>query len=206
MSRIPLRDTEPTLQQAHAQVQVDRAAVIAARNVRDTNKTSWETMSCNPNLSEPAINAARQTLQQATTNLDNAQHACNQSLEDCGNAQDRLGARQDYLQTQKDKRDPLKQVESFPKACNIDLPALMSHLSEEWNAICSDVESGQQFWRFDPPAAYPANDALTRTTVHRQRSKNNINLRRWALCPEAFAAVCTSLDDAGCSVSRHTQP
>ena len=206
MSRIPLRDTEPTLQQAHAQAQVDRAAFIAARTVRDTNKTSWETMLCNPNLSEPAIDAARQTLQQATTNLDNAQHAYDQSLEDYGNAQDRLDARQDYLQTQKDKRDPLKQAESFPKACDIDLPTLMSCLSEEWNAICSDVESGQQFWRFDPPAACPANDAITRTTIHRQRSKNNINLCRWALCPKAFAAVCTSLDDAGHGISRHTQP
>ena len=206
MSRIALRDTEPTLQQAQAQLQVDRAACIAARNTRDRDKAAWEKLLSDPTASEPVIDAAHLTYQQSNAAFDQARLTYHQSLDAHGDAQDRRDARQDYLQTQKDKRDPLKQVESFPQACNVDLPTLMAYLADEWNDVCSDVESGQQYWRFTPSAAYPATDALTRTRINRLRNRQIIILRRWLACQEAFAAVYTSLDDAGYGISRHVSP
>ena len=147
MSRIALRDTEPTLQQANAQLQIDQASHVAARNACNANKISWQNALCNPDAAEAAINAARQTHQQSAADRHNAKQVYDQSSVAYGDAQDTREARQDYLQALKDKRDPLKQVESFPKACNIDLPTLMAHLIEEWNNVCKDVESGQHYER-----------------------------------------------------------
>ena len=205
MSRVPLRTTGPALQQAQLQLNIDRNAFQAARNTRNADKATWERLLRNPHANRAPIVAAQQTYRQSTANFDNARQAHSQSVDAVGDVQDQMDLRYDYLQSLKDKRDPVKQVENFPTACGSDLPTVMTYLLDEWNDICSAVDIGEQHWEFARPAACPANDVNIRRLINREKTRLHINLRRWSLCNEAFAIVCTTLEDAGYGISRHTR-
>ena len=205
MSRIPLRSTKPVLRQAQIQLNIDRAAFLAARTTRNTDKDAWEQLLRDPTASQATIVTAQLAYRQSSNNFENARQACTQSIDAVGDVQDRRDLRQDYLQTLKDKRDPLKQVETFPAACGMDLPTVMSYMIVEWNGICSAVAIGEQYWEFARPAAYPAADVNARRTINQEKLRLHINLRRWILSNEAFAAVFLALEDAGYGISRHTR-
>ena len=90
MSRVPLRDSTPTLQQAQLQLNTDRTAFLAARTTRDTAKDTWETLLGDPTALQPTITAAQQTYRQANQVFDAARLTYSQSIDACGTAQDRV--------------------------------------------------------------------------------------------------------------------
>ena len=95
MSRVPLRITDPVLQQAQAQLNVDRAAYHAARTTWSIDKNNWERLLCDPNAAHAAINAAQQAYRQSTVNYDNARLAYSQSVDALGTVQDQRDLRND---------------------------------------------------------------------------------------------------------------
>ena len=205
MSRAPLRDSVPNLQQAQAQLNVNRAAFIAARTTRNTDRNAWYSRLSDSTASQAAIVAAQQAYRQSEQAFDNARQAHIQSVDAVGAVQDGIDLRQDYLQRFKDQRDPSKQVTTFPAACGLDLPTVMSYQLDEWNDVCAEVRIGEQYWEFTRPAACPAVDADTRALINRHKLRLRINLRRWIINNEAFAAVCTSLEEAGYGINRLTR-
>ena len=162
MSRTPLKQSFPAARAARKDLREAETLLLKRSDEASTAHAILQSLLTSPSATKDQVVQAESNLKEAKdardaqgTVVDNLQDAYNQ-------AKTTLETRREYLQNAANARNPLKQLDSFPAACNVSLGTVIAYKLEEFNDMLADVPAGKRYSQFIPPVDIDVKDDALR--------------------------------------------
>ena len=162
MSRTPLKQSFPAARAARKDLREAETLLFKHSDEASTAHTILQSLLTSPSATKDQVVQAKSDLKDAEDASD-AQGMVVNNLQDAYNqAKTTLETRREYLQNAANARNPLKQLDSFPAACNVSLGTVIAYKLEEFNDMLADVPAGKRYSQFIPPADIDVKDDALR--------------------------------------------
>ena len=203
MSRIPLKATVPLVDEARDANTANRQTFIQLAMAYDDALDARNAMLISPDATLIDIQQANDALTQARDSRDQARSAYDETRITYQEQRAAVEARQTYLDSLKQQRDPVHQLQTFPDKCNTDLTTLLAYDIQSFNATLANVPTGDRHWQLTAPATIATNDDTLRQTILVIKDKYKISYHRWIRNEEAYGHIFDTLTEAQFAVNRH---
>ena len=202
MSRTPLKQSLPAARAAKKDLRDAETLLLKRNDDASTAHAILQSLLTSPTATKDQVVQAESDLKDAEDARD-AQGTVVGDLQDTyDQAKITLETRREYLQNAADARNPLKQLDSFPAACNVSIGTIIAYKLDEFNDMLADVPAGKRYSQFIPPADIDVNDDAIRRRINNKKDQLGVSFRKWMKYENLLATLYGRLRAEGYTIDR----